>query len=76
MVGIFVAHGTATKMARVWIVPTPLSSFTNEYEPAKDRTNDFFEILAKKSSGIFSFIPSSEDYLLSLKNGEWSCKQH
>lgn len=62
-------------MARVWIFPQPLSSFSSEYVPISDRTNSFFEILEKKASGIFSFIPANDDYLLCMKNGVSVSKQ-
>jgi hypothetical protein len=57
------------KMARVWIIPLPLASFNRDYEPVHDRTNDFFEIACKKSTSIFSWVPTNEDYVLCLKNG-------
>lgn len=56
-------------MTSLWMVPKPLSEFKQQYTVTKD--NNFFELRERVVSGtLLSYFPTSEDFLINMKNDD------
>eukprot|EP01125_Pyxidicula_operculata_P017450 TRINITY_DN610_c2_g1_i2.p1 TRINITY_DN610_c2_g1~~TRINITY_DN610_c2_g1_i2.p1 ORF type:complete len:935 (-),score=136.50 TRINITY_DN610_c2_g1_i2:2458-5220(-) len=53
-----------------WIDPKPLNLFRYHNDYVKIDENDFFSLMERKSSSLLNLFPTSEDYVIVMKNEE------